>query len=82
MSALLATVVDTKALLETAAASLIAGIGVTLAFSIALWGSVRFLEERRDGHVLAAGFGLFVSVAGFAVCVAAIVFGLIVMTSK
>jgi hypothetical protein len=82
MSAVLATVVDTKALLETTAASLIAGIGVTLAFSVALHGSIRFIEERRDGHMLAAGFGLLVSIAGFAVCVAAIVFGLIVMTTK
>lgn len=82
MSLLTATVVDTKALLETAAASLIAGIGVTLAFSIAIYGSVRFIEERRDGHALAAGFGLVVSIVGFGVCIAAIVFGLIVMTSK
>jgi hypothetical protein len=82
MSPLLSTIVDTKALLETAAASLIAGIGVALAFSVAIYGSVRFIEERHDGHALAAAFGLVLSIVGLAVCVGAIVIGMIVMTSK
>ncbi len=47
---LIATVVDTRALWETVVASLVAGVGVTLVFSIALLGAARFAEHRREGR--------------------------------
>lgn len=79
---LIATVVDTRALWETVVASLVAGVGVTLVFSIALFGSVRFAEHRREGRTgtaaVFAGLALFAAAA----FLAAIVFGIIVMTSK
>lgn len=82
MSALLAQVVDVDALLEVIGFSLIAGIGVTAAFSIAILGATRFADSRRDDHPLvAAGFAVLGTLASLA-CVAAVVFGIILMASK
>jgi hypothetical protein len=82
MAAVTATVVDTKALLETVVYSLVAGVGVTLIFSIAIFGSARFAEmgrEGRTGSALAFGALALLAIAAFA---GAITVAIIVMTSK
>jgi hypothetical protein len=79
---LLATLVDTKALLETVVASAIAGLGVTLAFSLSLLGVARFADMRAGDRPLAASVFAAVAVLAFVAVVAAIVFGIVVMTSK
>jgi hypothetical protein len=77
-----ATIVETKDLVETVIYATVAGIGVTAIFSVAIWGAARFTdlsqEERRPAAAAAAG------VAGLALLavLAVIVFGVIVMTSK
>ncbi|MGA9636294.1 MAG: hypothetical protein WBQ41_13755 [Solirubrobacterales bacterium] len=77
-----ATVVETKALLETVAASLIAGIGVTAAFSIVIFGVTRLADMVREERlILATAAGALAVLAGLAVT-AAIVFGIVVMTQK
>ena len=79
---LLATVVDWAELGKTVAGAAIAGIGVTLVFSLAVLGGARLIELRRSGQkaaAAAAGVLMGVSLAVFA---AAIVVGLIVMTHK
>jgi predicted RecB family nuclease len=77
-----ATVVETKNLLETVAASLIAGVGVTAAFSFVILGITRSADLARDERpMLAAAAGGLALLAG-AVVIAAIVFGIVVMTSK
>ncbi len=79
---LAATLVDTTALWETVVASLVAGVGVTLVFSIALLGAARFAEHNREGRIGAAvAFGAL-ALLGAAAFLAVIVFGIIVMTSK
>jgi hypothetical protein len=79
---LLATVVDSKALLQSVAASVIAGVGVTAIFCIAIFGSARFAEMNRGGRTGAAVlYGLLAAVSLLAFT-AAIVGGIIVMTSK
>jgi hypothetical protein len=79
---MLATVVDTQALLKTIAAALIAGAGVTLIFSLAILGAARFADMSRDGRpAAAAAFGALALVA-LAAAAAAITIGIIVMTSK
>ena len=80
---MIATVVETKELLETVSASLVAGVGVTCAFSILIFGAARFADLRRDDRPLlppAAG-GLW-PCSALAVTPAAIVLGIIVMTAK
>ncbi len=79
---MIATVVDWAALRDVVLYSLVAGIGVTLAFSLAILGSTRFAELRRDERTAEAfAFGAL-AIAGLAVSAAAIVVGIVVMTSK
>jgi len=79
---MLATIVDTEALLKTILASFIAGVGVTLIFSVAILGASRFADLSRDGRPAAAiAFGLLGLVALLAAAVAVAV-GIIVMTQK
>ena len=79
---MLATIVETKDLLETVAASLIAGVGVTAAFSIVIFGIARSADAARNEQpALAAATGALAALAGLVV-VAAIVFGIVVMTQK
>jgi hypothetical protein len=78
----LATIVETKDLLETVAASLIAGVGLTIVFSIAVYGATRFADLSRDERPLAAAAAGLTTAAALAVSVAAVVVGIVVMTQK
>jgi hypothetical protein len=77
-----ATVVETQNLLETVAASLIAGVGVTAAFSIVIFGVTRSADMARNERPLLATAAGGLAVLAGAVVVAAIVFGIVVMTTK
>jgi len=79
---MMATVVETKELIETVVASVIAGVGVTAVFSVAIWGGARFVDFSRDGRPVAAAAAVAVSVLALAATLAAVVFGIVVMTSK
>ena len=63
-------------------ASLLAGVGVTFAFSLALVGATRAIDLRREGHAGAASFYALLMAIGLLATLAAIVFGVVVMTSK
>ena len=79
---MLATIVDTEALLKTIVAAFIAGVGVTLIFSLAILGASRFVDLSRDGRSAGAiAFGALTVVALLAALVAVAV-GIIVMTRK
>jgi hypothetical protein len=79
---MLATVIDTQALLRTIVAASIAGVGVTFVFSLAILGTARFTDLSRDGRCgAAAAFGALAIVA-LAAAAAAVTTGIIVMTSK
>lgn len=78
---LLATVIDTKALLETCLAALVAGVGVALTFSLAILGFTRFAESSRGQRSVQAAAFAALGIVGFAVTGAAIAFGIIVMAS-
>jgi hypothetical protein len=79
---MLATIVDTEALLKTIVAAFIAGVGVTLIFSLAILGASQFVDLRRDGRSAGAiAFGALAVVALLAALVAVAV-GIIVMTRK
>ena len=79
---MLATVVDTDALLETVAYSFLAGVGVTLIFSIALWGATRLADLSRDERPIAAAAAAALALIGSVAFVATIVLGIVVMTQK
>jgi hypothetical protein len=78
----MAIVVETKELLETVIASLIAGVGVTVVFSVGIWGAARFADLSRAERPLAAGAAATLAVLAALVTAAAVVFGIVVMSSK
>jgi hypothetical protein len=77
-----ATIVEGKQLLETVVASLVASVGVTFAFSVAIWGVARFADLSRNEKPLAAAAVAAVGALAMAGVAAALVAGIIVMTSK
>jgi hypothetical protein len=78
---MLATI-DWDALLTVVWASLLAGIGVTAAYGLAILGATRAVELGRQGRVAeAAIYGLLGGV-GLATVLAAVVFGIVVLTDK
>jgi hypothetical protein len=77
-----ATIVQTDVLWKLIVAALAAGIGITTGFAVAIYGSTRFLDFRREGRDIAAwtfGAVAALAVAAFA---AAVAFGIVVMTNK
>jgi hypothetical protein len=79
---LLATIVEGREMLETVVAATVAGIGVTVAFSVAIWGFGRSIELRTDERRLAAGSAALAGALAMLVVVGAIVFAIVVMTHK
>jgi hypothetical protein len=76
----IATVVDWDALLQVIWVSLVAGVGVTAAWGVALLGSTRALEIGRDGRVGVAALYAIVGAVAFVTVIAAIVFGILILT--
>jgi len=82
VSALAATkIVDLGQLAQVVEVALIAGIGVSIAFSLVIRGAVRAGEHRRERPVLAGAHAL-IAVAGLLVVAAAIGFGISTMLAK
>lgn len=79
---MLAVVVETKELLQTIAASVVAGVGITVVFSIAIWGAARFVDLSRSERPVAAGAAATLSGLALIATLAAVVVGMLVMTSK
>jgi hypothetical protein len=79
---MIATVVDWAALRDVVVASLAAGIGTTIAFSVAILGLTRVADKRRDGQVVEAWAYAGLAIVGLAVSATAVVYGIILMTSK
>jgi uncharacterized membrane protein YidH (DUF202 family) len=78
----LATIVDWSAVGQTIVAALITGIGVIFAFSLAVLGAARWIDLSHDGRAVAAATAAVMGLIAFAVCIAAIVLGIVVMTTK
>ena len=77
-----ATIVQTGDLVKTVVASLVAGVGVTAIFSVAIWGGARFADLNRSGRPLAAGAAAALGVLALLATVAAVAFGIAVMANK
>jgi len=82
MGAFQAGAVDWDALLQVVWVSLAAGIGVTGAFAVAIYGATRSVDLRRGGRVAEAGIFGVVTVAALVAVAAAVVFGIVAMTDK
>ena len=80
---IVATVVDWEALLDVVVASLAGAVGVTIMFSLAIYGATRLADMRREEHRTTETVGFAVlTAAGLAATAGAIVLGLFVMLSK
>lgn len=79
---MIATIVNTDELLQTIAASVIAGVGVTFLFSLGIWGAGRFSELNRGERPVAATAAALVGVLALLCVAAAVVTGIVVMTHK
>jgi hypothetical protein len=78
----MAVVVETSELIQTVIASMVAGIGVTIVFSVSIWGAARFVDLSRGERPVAAGAAAVVGALALTVTLAAVVIGLVVMTSQ
>lgn len=74
-------ILDVGQLAQVLEAALIAGIGVSLAFSLVIRGAVR-AAEHRHARPFAAGLHALVATLAMLVCLGAIVFGVSTMLSK
>lgn len=79
---MIAEIVHTDELLQTIAASLVAGLGVTFAFSVGIWGAGQFTELSRAERPVAATAAAVIGAVGILCVAGAIVVGIIVMTHK
>lgn len=78
----MATIVETKELLQTVIASFVAGVGIATVFSIAIWGGARFADLSRGGRPLAAGAVAALGGLALLTTLGAVVVGIVVMMSK
>jgi hypothetical protein len=74
--------VDWDALLTVVWSALLAGIGVTAAYGLGILGGSRALDLSRDGRVGEAAVYAVIGALGLATVVGAIVFGIVVLSSK
>ena len=77
---MIATVVDWDAILQVVWVSLLSGVGVTAAWAFALLGWTRALEYGRDRRTGEAVIYGTVGVAGLAIVLGAVVFGILILT--
>jgi len=77
-----AVVVETKELLETVIASVVAGVGITVVFSVGIWGAARFADLSRAERPLAAAAAAAAAALAGLITAAAVVFGVVIMSSK
>jgi hypothetical protein len=77
-----AVAIEAKEMLQTVAASVIAGVGMTVVFSVAIWGAARFADLSRNERPLAAAAAAAVGALALLATFAGIVLGIVVMTSK
>ena len=75
------SLVDTEALVESVIAAAAAGLGVIVAFSLAVYGAARFADERRTGASGSATFAGGLTAVALAACAIAIVAGIVIIVA-
>ena len=78
---MLATIVHTDELLQTIAASVVAGVGITVVFSIAIWGAARFVDLSSNERPVAAAGAAAVGLLALGLTLGVVAVGLLVMLS-
>jgi hypothetical protein len=78
----LATVVEWGDLLDVVWTAAVAGVGVTCAFAFVILGATRAVDLQRNGRPTEAGLYGLLGTAALLVFAAAVVLGIIALTSK
>lgn len=78
----LAQIVETREMVQTVIFAFVAGVGVTLIFSVAIWGAARFTDLSQEDRPVAATLAATVATVALLAVLAAVVVGVVVMTSK
>jgi hypothetical protein len=78
----IAQVVDWRTIGEVAGYSLLAGVGLSIAFSLTILGATRFADMRRDHRDVEALAFAVLMLVGLAATLGALVLGIVVMTTK
>lgn len=79
---MIASIVQGKELWQTVAASVVAGVGITFAFSVVIWGVGQFAELSRNDRPLAAAGAAVTAGLALTGVAAAVIIGIVVMTHK
>jgi hypothetical protein len=77
---MIGVIVDIEDLGKVVVASLVAGVGVTTVFSLAIHGAVRFVDSRRDGRPLEAWAYATLMTVCLLACAASLIIGIGVMS--
>jgi hypothetical protein len=77
----IASAIDIGKLADVVAAALVCGVGVTVLFSLAILGLTRVSDNRREGRTAVLAAYACVGMLILAGCVAAVVYGLVLLTS-
>jgi hypothetical protein len=75
-------IVDGGALIQVVWVSLVAGLGVTAAYAVAIVGGSRAVESVRDGRRVAATIFATAGLVALVAVLAAIVVGIVVLSDK
>lgn len=78
----MAVIVQTKELLQTIVASLIAGVGITVVFSVAIWGTARFADLSRNERPIAAAAAAGLAALASLATLGGVAFGIVIMAHK
>ncbi|MGH2937121.1 MAG: hypothetical protein ACRDPE_03255 [Solirubrobacterales bacterium] len=77
-----AEIVETKELVQTVVYAFVAGVGVTVIFSVAIWGVARFVDLSQEERPVAAGAAAGIAGLALLAVVTAAIIGVVVMTGK
>jgi hypothetical protein len=77
----MAVLVETQELWQAIVASIVAGVGVTTIFSVAIWSAARFVDFSRDDRPIAAGAAAVLGLLAMSATLAAVVVGIVVMAN-
>lgn len=78
---MIATIVDTDALLQVIWVSIVAGVGLTASWGLAILGATRAIEFGRDGRPAEATVFAIIGILGVAVVIAALVWGILMLVN-
>ncbi len=79
---MIAVLVDTKALIKVVWVSLVGGVGISLAYSLVVFGVARAGDLRRQDRGVAAVAYAALAVLGLAACIWALVRGYLLLIQK